>query len=174
MKQLKNILFVLAISILLTGCGENPYDQAMEQLEAGKYEEAATYFEQAVEKKKNLADSYRGLGLVRWEMKDYEGAKEALLFALEEGTKETATINAMLGNCEFELGNVEEAIAYYEKVISSEDADAGLVQDAEYNTIAAYEKLMDMETAKAKLAEYIEKYPDDEEALREAEFLETR
>ena len=43
-----------------------------------------------------------------------------------------------------------------------------------FNIIAAYEKLEDWENAKAKLAEYTEEYPDDEQAAKEAEFLETR
>ncbi|MEI3218996.1 MAG: tetratricopeptide repeat protein [Lachnoclostridium sp.] len=43
-----------------------------------------------------------------------------------------------------------------------------------FNEIAAYEKMGDYETAKEKLREYTEKYPDDENAAKEAEFLETR
>ncbi len=174
MKQLKSILFVFIISIFLTGCGENPYDQAVEQLEAGKYEEAAVFFEQAIEKESQIADAYRGLGIANWELKDYEGAKEAFLLAVEEGSEETVTLWALLGNCELELGNAEKALEYYEKVKGSKDAEAGLIQDAEYNTIVAYEQLLDIETAKEKLKDYLEKYPDDEKAAREAEFLETR
>ena len=40
----------------------------------------------------------------------------------------------------------------------------------EFNQIAAYEKLYDWESAKAKIEEYIAKYPDDEAAKKEAEF----
>ena len=42
------------------------------------------------------------------------------------------------------------------------------------NEIAAYEKSGDMESAKSKLKSYIQDYPDDEKAAKEAEFLETR
>ena len=48
------------------------------------------------------------------------------------------------------------------------------MQDIEFNIIVAYEQLMDMDTAREKLIEYLEKYPDDEAAAKEAEFLETR
>ena len=43
-----------------------------------------------------------------------------------------------------------------------------------FNCIFAYEKLGDMETAKSLLSEYVKDYPEDEEAAKEAEFLETR
>ena len=44
----------------------------------------------------------------------------------------------------------------------------------EYNEIICYEQQSDWENAKAKITEYINKYPDDEAAQREAEFLQTR
>lgn len=40
--------------------------------------------------------------------------------------------------------------------------------------IVACEGMEDWEQAKEKLEEYIAKYPEDEEAEKEAEFLETR
>ncbi|MGN1267563.1 MAG: tetratricopeptide repeat protein [Dorea sp.] len=174
MKQRKNILLILALSLMLTACGANPYDQGVEQLENGQYEEAEASFGVAIEQEKNVADSYRGLGIACWELGDYEGAKEALLQAVENGSEKTITLYALLGNCELELQNAESALEYYEKVLEAEEIEAGLLQDVEYNMIVAYEQLMDMDTAKEKLAEYMEKYPDDEDAAKEAEFLETR
>ena len=50
---------VLLLMILLTGCGKNPYKEGMEQLKAGQYKEAEVNFKKAVEKEKNLADSFR-------------------------------------------------------------------------------------------------------------------
>ena len=44
----------------------------------------------------------------------------------------------------------------------------------EYNEIICYEQQSDWENAKAKITEYISKYPDDEAAQKEAEFLQTR
>ena len=72
MRKIQNLLLILAAGILLAGCGKNPYDQGMEALESGAYEEAAAQFQQAVEEEKNTADSYRGLGLALWEQADYE------------------------------------------------------------------------------------------------------
>ena len=44
----------------------------------------------------------------------------------------------------------------------------------EYNVIVSYEKMQNWEKAKSKLNEYLGKYPDDETAKKEVEFLETR
>ena len=43
-----------------------------------------------------------------------------------------------------------------------------------YNAIVACEGMEDWEQAKERLAKYTDKYPKDEEAKKEAEFLETR
>ena len=40
--------------------------------------------------------------------------------------------------------------------------------------VIAYEHSLDFESAKKVMAEYVEAYPDDEEAKREFTFLETR
>ena len=42
------------------------------------------------------------------------------------------------------------------------------------NEIICYENLSDFATAKQKMAEYLEDYPDDEKAQRENIFLQTR
>ena len=44
----------------------------------------------------------------------------------------------------------------------------------EFNEIICCEQLADWENAKEKADEYIKKYPDDEAAQKEAEFLQTR
>ena len=165
---------VLLLMILLTGCGKNPYKEGMEPLDAGQYKEAEVNFKKAVEKEKNLADSCRGLGIACFEQKDYEGARKALKQALKEGTEKTGTIYNLLGACELELGNYEEALSCYEKGLEAEGNSKALKQEMEFNVIVACEGMEDWEQAKEKLEEYIAKYPEDEEAEKEAEFLETR
>ena len=54
------------------------------------------------------------------------------------------------------------------------EEDDSLIREMEYNEIICYEQQSDWENAKAKITEYISKYPDDEAAQREAEFLQTR
>ena len=40
--------------------------------------------------------------------------------------------------------------------------------------MVAYEQMEDWESAKVKLEEYLENYPNDKSAKKEAEFLKTR
>lgn len=174
MKRLHLYISVLWMAVMLTGCIVNPYKSGMEALEGGQYEEAAKQFKEAVKKEQNMADSYRGLGIALWETKDYEGAKEALKNALEEGSEKTGTVYNLLGSCELQAGNMKEAIAYFEEGLKADGNDDELTKAMRFNCIFAYEKLGDMETAKNLLSEYVKDYPEDEEAAKEAEFLETR
>ena len=91
-----------------------------------------------------------------------------------EGTEKTGTIYNLLGACELELGNYEEALSCYEKGLEAEGNSKALKQEMEYNAIVACEGMEDWEQAKERLAKYTDKYPKDEEAKKEAEFLETR
>ena len=74
MKKLQGIVMALLVSVMLTGCIGNPYKAGIKSLEDGEYSKAAESFEEAIAEEKNLADSYRGLGIALWEEKDYEGA----------------------------------------------------------------------------------------------------
>ena len=47
-------------------------------------------------------------------------------------------------------------------------------KEMQYNIIVAYEQMEDWESAKVKLEEYLENYPNDKSAKKEAEFLKTR
>ena len=57
-----------------------------------------------------------------------------------------------------------------------EDAESfsEVLQEMLFNQIVCYEKLSDWENAKSKIAEYIQVYPDDADAQREAIFLQSR
>lgn len=174
MRRIRSLLVILAATACLAGCGQKPYDSGIEQLEAGSYSEAAQKFQQAIEEEDNLADSYRGLGLALWEQEDYEGARDALLSALDQGSQESGTIYSLLGNCELKLENPEQAVEYFEKGLRIEGNSTELIREMKHNEIIAYEQMGDLEQAKALLTEYIEAYPEDEAAVKEAEFLETR
>lgn len=174
MRKLQRIISLIMICVLLTGCSFNPYKTGIKYLEDGEYSKAVTEFQEAVEKGKNLKDSYRGLGIALWEEKDYKGAYEALENALSEGAKESATIYSLLGNCAMQIEKYAKAAEYYEAALSMEDMSDELKKETEYNLIAAYEYSGNMDKAKEKLSAYIEKYPDEESALREETFLETR
>lgn len=174
MRRIRFTALVLLLALSLSGCISDPYETGVEALKNKEYEEAAQNFEKAADKGKNTADSYRGLGIALWETEDYEGAAEAFRKALEEGTEKNATIYNLLGSCELKLGNAKEAIGYFEMGLAKDDLSGELEQEMRFNTIAAYEEQGDMEMAQKLLEEYVSDYPDDEEAAKEAEFLETR
>ena len=63
MKKIKALLVVVCTGVLLTACG-NSSQKGVEYLEDGKYDQAIEQFEQAVDKKKNVGDAYRGIGRI--------------------------------------------------------------------------------------------------------------
>lgn len=175
-KNMVTMMAVLFLSAAVTGCGRNLSEEGVELLGQEKYEQAADKFQEAIKEEKNLQDAYRGLGMAKWEMAEYEAARDAFLSALDNGAKKTAAIYNFLGNCEMQLDNPKGALNYYRLGLGtdSEEVSEELIQEMKFNEIAAYEKTGDFESAKAKLKEYIKAYPDDEKAVKEAEFLETR
>ena len=172
MNYWKKLVSVLMLGIFLAGCGA--CEKGVEYLEQGEYALAEEAFQKAIDKEQNVKEAYRGLGIAYWEEQEYEKCAEALKSALGYGGPETSAIYAMIANCEMELENYEEAVKFYMLGIECEDADAELMQEMEFNLIAAYEYAGDVNKAKEKLKEYIADYPDDESALREETFLETR
>lgn len=166
-------LAVLLACCMLTGCA-SPNEEGLTLLQEQKYEEAAAKFQKSIEKEKDLAEAYRGLGIAYWELEDYENAKSAFESALEQGAEPTGTIYNFLGICAVKAENTEEALSYFRLGIACEGNSEELQREMELNEIVACEELGDWELAKSKIAEYTAKYPDDEKAAKEAAFLETR
>ena len=52
--------------------------------------------------------------------------------------------------------------------------DRSLTQILKFNQIVAYEYLGDFEQADVLMKNYLQQYPDDQDALREYEFLKSR
>ena len=93
---------------------------------------------------------------------------------LKEGGAKTGTLYHFLGSCELKTDNPEKAIEYFEQALKDEKISDEVKQEMRFNSIAAYEKLGDMDTARTLLKEYVADYPDDESAVKEAQFWETR
>lgn len=174
MKNIGRIIAVFLSGLMLAGCKGNPSEKGIEYLEAGQYEEAVEEFEKAVENEVNIGDAYRGIGIARWEQKDYEGALDAFLNALENGAQMTGTLYNFIGCCELELDNPVSAQNYFRLGIETEDSSDELLKEMKYNMVVAYEQAKDWESARVELDEYLAEYPEDETALKEKEFLETR
>lgn len=174
MKRKEQSLILIAVCVvMLAGCA-NPTQKGVEQLEKAQYEQAVQTFEKVIKSGKNMAEAYHGQGIAYWEMKEYEKAKVSLEKALENGVEKTSTTYQILGDCEMILGNYEEALSYYWEGMACDGLTEQQLKEMSYNEIMAYEQLRDWGSAKVKMAVYIRKYPDDAEAAKEAEFLETR
>lgn len=174
MKCYKKIAPFMLACMLLVGCGQNVYKKGVENLENKNYAAAQENFQKAIEDKKNIEDSYRGLGIAYYEQENYEKALEAFENAIKAGTEETGTLYNMMAVCKMQTESYENAISYYKKALTYSDCSDDMKQEINFNIIVCYEKLEDWDNAKAKLEEYVTAYPDDEKAAKEADFLKTR
>lgn len=173
-RYLVMLLAVFMVPCVLTGCGEKHLEEGLTLLEAGDYEAAVDEFKEAADADQNPGDAYRGMGIAKWELGQYEAARNAFELALENDAEKTATIYNFLGNCEMQLGNSKAALNYYNLGISCEDCSEEMLQEMKFNEIVAYEQCEEWENARTKLEEYTAAYPEDERALKEAAFLETQ
>lgn len=171
----RKIAVLLMAGMLLTGCmGTNHLKEGVSYLEEKKYEEAKASFQEEIEKEKHLDEAYRGMGIACFELKEFDEAIDAFDTAIENGTEKTGTLYNMLGISNMRVENYEEAVKAFEKGMTVEDSSDTMKQEMLFNTVISYEEMGDWEQAKEKLNEYIEQYPGDAKAEREAEFLETR
>ncbi len=173
MKRCGIFFACLLLCLTLSGCASY-YEDGVKNLENEEYEEAIENFTKEIDEEKNVADSWRGIGISYYEQGDYARAVEAFDEALVNGTEETATIYGLLGDCQYSLGDYTEAIRCYEQGLNLGDGSESLNQGMAFNIISAYEQIGDYDSAKERLETYVSQYPDDETAAKEYEFLETR
>lgn len=170
----------LIIVVLLVGLGiffltrPDYLEDGVEALEQGKYQEAITIFEKQVAKGKQLDEAYLGQGIAYFEMGEYSTCIELFEKALEEGALPEKTTYRFIGNAHMQLEQYEAAIEAYTTGVSSEGESEVALKEMQFNRIVAYERLAKWKKAKELMEEYLQQYPDDEAAQREAEFLKTR
>lgn len=111
-----------------------------------------------------LGKSYEQLG-------DYNYATSVYKNYLDE-QPEAAKIFNQLGLCKLKSGEYEEALSAFKSAANVKNN--GMERILEFNQIVAYEYMGDFKQAFVLMEAYLKKYPDDEAALREYEFLKTR
>lgn len=166
---------------MLGGCA-NALKDGTKALENGEYEKAQEFFRSASEDDdtQKSAEAYRGLGIACYETEDYAGALDAFSTALDKGADQTVQLYNLMGICAMQTEDYESALAHFQaglalaETSSGEETDKDLLQEMQYNEIICCERTADWESAKQKIKEYLEDYPEDETAQKEAEFLETR
>lgn len=167
------IIAMLAICMCFSGCAD-PIEEGTELLRGEQYEEAREQFEKAITKDRNLGEAYLGLGVCCWEEGSYGEALTAFLQALENGAQKSASLYQLMGQCEEKLNHLGNAAIYFEQGQTFADASDELKQEMAWNEIAIYEEMGRYEDAKIKLETYISNYPEDEDAVKEWEFLMTQ
>ena len=145
------------------------YDKGRIYYYMGDYENAKLSLESAKSEESDqvvllLGKSYEQLG-------DYNYATSVYKNYLDEHA-DSAEIFNQLGLCKMKSGEYEEALSAFRSAVNVESN--GMEQTLEYNQIAAYEHVGNFKQAAVLMESYIRKYPDDEEAKREYEFLKSR
>lgn len=173
--------------------------KALEQ--AGEKEKGKTYLEQSATLLKDKQAYEKGR--ILYYMEDYNGAVSVLESLSDSGdnratlylgksyealgdmnyaaslyekyiqTDETnGEVYNQLGLCKLNMKEYETALNCFQKGIATGDGE--VLQELLFNEASAYEYMSDFSTAKTKFSEYLAKYPNDENAKREYEFLKTR
>ena len=191
-RKIRYLVLSAALMCVLTACSKNGIKEGTELLEKGDFEKAATVFEQAAKEAETegerAPEAYRGMGMVCYALEDYEGTRQNLQKALDEGGLETPIIYNLIGVSSMKLEDYDTALAAFDKgtglpesgVVSrgskeEETADySEVIREMKFNRVVCFEKKLDWENAKAAMAEYASLYPDDANAQKEAEFLSTR
>ena len=178
------------------------YVQVYEALsDAGLSEVGQRYLKSAMELNTKLSSMQKGR--LYYCMGDYERARENLEAAVKSGESQAAlylgrTYEALgdtnyaaslyksyldtdpgnaqvmnqLGLCLMDLKDYAAALDVFNKGISI--GDPVMDQSLRFNQIVACEEMGDFNRAKTMMQDYLAIYPDDEEAIRENEFLATR
>ncbi len=111
------------------------------------------------------------LGRIYLKLDDSSNARKMYEDYLEQSDKKAIAYNG-LAQCDIYEGDYDSALKNISKGLK--EGNDSEIQGLLYNEIVAYEYKKEFQIAKEKMAIYLEKYPDDADAIRENEFLSTR
>jgi tetratricopeptide (TPR) repeat protein len=150
--------------------GEDEYQLAKVHYYQGDYDNALS------ELNKSFADgfqeAYYYIGEIYRIKKDYQKAIYYYENYIKGGNLLSPNAYNQIAVCEMKIGEYEAALNYLEK--GSSFRYAGTQKTLLRNEIIAYERLGNYQKSKEKIEEYLSLYPDDEVALKEAAFIDTR
>ncbi len=135
----------------------------------GQNSEAEKLLKEAVDK--DVVEARLYLAKLYQDQGDYEGA-QALLEEYASSEEVTSDALGTLGDIELTNGNYENALNYYETGLKLDSIDN--LPQLMKGKVAALEKLNRFPEARAVLTQYLDKYPNDEEAQKEQIFLQSR
>lgn len=135
----------------------------------GEQQTAISLLEEAIDGKETAAYYY--LAEIYYELGESKTAEEYIVAYMESGKADSYGL-FNIGNDQIGKGNFGMAIKCLTAALELEDVPNK--QMVMKTLVIAYEQNGDFESAKALMEEYVQNYPDDEEAAREYIFLETR
>ncbi len=151
-------------------------EQKLTEAEKGRF----SYYLEDYESARNYLESQKGaktgettllLGQTYEKLGDYNYAASIYSNYLADNSQDVAILNR-LGMCRLELGDAQAALDCFNRAL--EPGDRGMTQILKFNQIVAYEYLGDFQQADVLMKNYLQQYPDDQDALREYEFLKSR
>lgn len=120
------ICFLTLLTVCcITGCSgeaENYYNNGIKCMNQKRYEQAASYFNEAIKKQDDKAEYYIAYGMALLAVNDFSGARAALERAVVEKDNSIVKGNNKLayrglGMCAVKEGNYEQAVDYLEKAL---------------------------------------------------------
>ena len=117
------------------------------------------------------ADNYELYLGVYQKQGDNDSSQKYFKKYLDSGEADSYDLMNM-GQAQMDNGNYDTAITYFQTALDLESVPNK--QQITKAMIIAYEYSGDFATAKSQMEEYMKDYPDDEDAAREYQFLETR
>ena len=146
------------------------YNKIGERLsQAGLSEEAEEIWNRGLSLKGESAADYREKGYACLLLGQYDSAKTYLDKANERKDTEAAFY---LGKLYEAQGDMAKALVYFQEALAQEEP--AHEKELRRSEIAALEHTLDFAQAREKMELYLEDYPNDEEAVREYEFLKSR
>ena len=174
--------------VLISGCRQDDtciVQMGMEEMVAGNFTEALLLFEEAIETQQYEELAWRGIGLIRFRLAEFEEAAHALQTALDLGGEETPIIYHIIGSVAMRRQDHDTAIEAFTKGVAvgeqrqalglAEEMEAAIVmQEMRFNLVVLYQELREWEIARDYAKAYLVHHPDCELMRKEAEFLESR
>ena len=189
LKPMKTAAWVGCVALLLTGCGNRVEElrlQGIDLVEKGKYEEAITTLDEAMERSRGR------VGAEQYDILLYKAEAEYMLGDYDAARKIIETLREVNGDQEVYLQfqtqlDARQYIESATKALNDGDMDAaresldqakaaGLTNDKDYqfDELVYLEKTAQWTKAYEAVQTFLENYPGDADATRELAFLRTR
>ncbi|MDF2587125.1 MAG: hypothetical protein K0S41_966 [Anaerocolumna sp.] len=150
---------------------EDKYNLAKIHYFMGEYDTAISELSDAF--RNGFTESYYYLGEIYEKEEDYESAVYNYSMFIDDETQvKSAAVYNKIAMCLMKLEKYEDALSYIQAGIKLNDFSTN--KALKRNEIIAYEHAGKFEKAYALMMDYLKNYPDDEEAIKENEFLKTR